>query len=416
MQTQITKRNNWTYKVTLRPENTSSDNIISRNIQFGLYVLGTEKHESRRIDNQLRGRSGRQWDSGVTQFFVALDDDIMRKMWWDKIQSFARMAIPASELEDLELTQSQFTSSIIRAQKQMEAHNFSIRKHLFDYDSVINKQRIKIYKLRDEILEDRIDIYTQIKNMITQVCDTQILSKQTQWFSNDEIIESINQIFGTNLPILDGSSRDTIYEYIHNFLQDKFEKLLIQIDEDKRNFIMKYIYLDNIDKYWIDHIDNMQHLREKVWLYGYAQQDPVVIYKQEWFDMFNTMNQNIDNDTIANIFRIDTDRVNSVNLQSNISIDATTNSDQFETDWHDIYDNSASPIIIDTNNRDSLTSKHDNWIEIISADSYSKVSSKNWSYRPNDKVSVMYQDGRIETDIKFKKIEEDYKNWLCKMI
>jgi preprotein translocase subunit SecA len=116
-----------------------------------LFILGTEKHDSRRIDNQLRGRSGRQGDPGVSQFFVAMDDEIMRKMGGDKIQSIARMMLSQEELENIAFTQSQFTNSIQRAQKQMEGWHFGIRKHLFEYDSVIDKQRTRIYAKRDQI-------------------------------------------------------------------------------------------------------------------------------------------------------------------------------------------------------------------------------------------------------------------------
>jgi len=122
-----------------------------------LFILGTEKHESRRIDNQLRGRAGRQGDPGVSVFFVALDDLIMRKMGGERIQSMASMLLKKDELESLELTQKQFTSSIVRSQKQMEAWHFGIRKHVFEYDSVINKQRQAIYKKRDDILMSESD-------------------------------------------------------------------------------------------------------------------------------------------------------------------------------------------------------------------------------------------------------------------
>ncbi|MBP6086116.1 hypothetical protein KA478_02825 [Patescibacteria group bacterium] len=136
----------------LSPLGQDKPEVTSRDLHYGLFILGTEKHESRRIDNQLRGRAGRQGDPGSSVFFVALDDEIMRKMGGEKIQAVAKMLLPKEQLEKLELTQSQFTSSIQRAQKQMEGWNFSIRKHLFDYDSVINRQRQRIYAKRDEML------------------------------------------------------------------------------------------------------------------------------------------------------------------------------------------------------------------------------------------------------------------------
>lgn len=139
-------------KIQIKPIDITPVETVERELHYGLFILGTEKHESRRIDNQLRGRAGRQGDPGLSVFFVALDDEIMRKMGGEKIQSVAGFLLPKEELESLELTQKQFTSSIVRAQKQMEGWNFSIRKHLFDYDSVINKQRQRIYSKRDEML------------------------------------------------------------------------------------------------------------------------------------------------------------------------------------------------------------------------------------------------------------------------
>lgn len=139
-------------KIHIKLTDAAGAETVERELHYGLFILGTEKHESRRIDNQLRGRAGRQGDPGLSVFFVALDDEIMRKMGGEKIQSVAGFLLPKEELETLELTQKQFTSSIVRAQKQMEGWNFSIRKHLFDYDSVINRQRQRIYAKRDEML------------------------------------------------------------------------------------------------------------------------------------------------------------------------------------------------------------------------------------------------------------------------
>ena len=138
-------------------EKKSDDDFESRDFHYGLFILGTEKHESRRIDNQLRGRAGRQGDPGVSVFFVALDDLLMRKMGGERIKALAGMLLSKEELENLELTQKQFTKTITRAQKEIEAYNFSIRKHLFDYDSVINKQRLNIYHTRDSLIEADLD-------------------------------------------------------------------------------------------------------------------------------------------------------------------------------------------------------------------------------------------------------------------
>jgi preprotein translocase subunit SecA len=144
--------------LTVLPTEEKASEIIVKDFHYGLFILGTEKHESRRIDNQLRGRAGRQGDPGVSVFFVALDDLIMRKMGGERIQSMAALLLGKQDMETMELTQKQFTSAIVRSQKQIEGWNFGTRKHLFDYDSVINKQRQSVYKKRDEILFSEHDL------------------------------------------------------------------------------------------------------------------------------------------------------------------------------------------------------------------------------------------------------------------
>lgn len=150
--------------IIISHKDASLSNTVERSFHYGLGIIGTEKHESRRIDNQLRGRAGRQGDAGFSVFYVALDDTIMRKMGGEKIQGVASLLLPKAELENIELTQSQFTNAIIRAQKQLEGRHFSTRKHLFDYDSVINKQRQSIYARRDDILHTLHDIYNPSDN------------------------------------------------------------------------------------------------------------------------------------------------------------------------------------------------------------------------------------------------------------
>jgi preprotein translocase subunit SecA len=525
--------------ITIKNQDSSAE-LIYADIHFGLMIIGTEKHESRRIDNQLRGRSGRQWDPGMSQFFVALDDEIMRKMWWEKIQSIAGMLLSKSDIESLELTQTQFTSSIERAQKQMEAYHFGIRKHLFDYDNVINKQRQKIYAIRDQLLGvrswtnihwditkvlilhgfdghadsgwkwrlktelekhtievrapqlvnsnqpvleeqlqqimdlygDRIDEHTAIVwhslgwllaqhivlamskkskkiwlliavapayHTISNIWDTVItdwtspdwvtthayekihayenhivnpwevtkavqlyqvyLSKTDQyipfeeayryfasqynriqiqvfddmkhfnhsagidilpqaldailsyqintndivseikWFIMDvvsslvtkynvlgmdirDLIETIDQDFGIKLDTTNMS--DIAIKTIENKIVTQLELLrehkivgqdLIRLTEYFTN-----VYITTIDKYWIDHIDEMQYLREKVWLYGYAQMDPLIIYKQESYEKFETLMYNIKSETLGIIYRtdfVDTPQVQWLNIDTN---------------------------------------------------------------------------------------------------
>jgi preprotein translocase subunit SecA len=292
----------------------ASTEVVEKDLHFGLFVLGTEKHESRRIDNQLRGRSGRQGDAGASQFFVALDDEIMRKMGGDTIKSIAKRLLPAEELEKLELTQSQFTSSIRRAQVQMEWYNFSIRKHLFEYDNVVNKQRMKVYGTRDRILEWKSDDKAVILDEVAVMIHDIIESIVKQWHqaeqSFDELRETINQIFWYDIQdklTLQAKAKESDYiSWISALLiEERDARTHIIADDDKLIMIIRSLYLQSIDKYRIEHIDTMQHLREKVWLYGYAQQDPLVIYKQEAYKLYAELRNMIRLEFMSMLFKID---------------------------------------------------------------------------------------------------------------
>ena len=200
----------WYAKVIFNPSALdTSKETLEKDIFFGLFILGTEKHESRRIDNQLRGRAWRQGDPGISVFFVALDDTLMRKMWGEKFQSLASMLLSKDDLENLELTQKQFTKNITRAQKEIEGWYFGIRKHLFDYDSVVDKQRKRVYHIRDEILMSEDDeemqkkyvesfedeFLTESKNIIL----TQITSAENTGQSVSDLLILLNKEFGLNI-------------------------------------------------------------------------------------------------------------------------------------------------------------------------------------------------------------------------
>ena len=438
-------------------------------VQFGLFVLGTEKHESRRIDNQLRGRAGRQWDAWVSQFYVSFDDEIMRKMWWSSMQSILAMAGKFAgnqeEMEQQLSSQSMFTNSIVRAQTQMEGHNYSIRKHLYDYDSVVNKQRLKVYGKRDEILEGvkKSEKAQEIKVVLVDAIGTLINSSETSdpkeydtssWSLNLELAEylktlpqrkivitnvieekldlikdllkdynfeiisydnnpsktdseyfvkllwsfnlepwvilyfdhmqenldsatvagitasflyvntyeTIEQLWTRCKPnnqvrydIIDqspiytevkwwindivnntilqhrklGTSEAQLLEQLkQDFIIEWDEKMVTEIDH-KGNIVetttrllgsqidrwasfwdanqvheyFKNLYLDVLDEQWIEHIDTMQHLRDKVGLYGYAQQDPLLIYKAESYDLFEQLWLTIKSKVLNTIFR-----------------------------------------------------------------------------------------------------------------
>ncbi|MBS8121521.1 preprotein translocase subunit SecA [Candidatus Vampirococcus lugosii] len=312
----------------------SNTETLEEDLHFGLSIVATEKHESRRIDNQLRGRSGRQGDPGVSQFFVALDDEIMRKMGGDKIKTVAGMLLSKDELNSMELTQAQFTSSIERSQKQMEGWLFTGRKHLFDYDSVINKQRQRIYSKRDlilfarsnvegneQIIEDfgidleGFDINNEFKSFIIDVID-KIVDTYTanQTWNIGDMISNFEKIFHISLDKTDIKKYNKIIDF-KNFLNIKitefYDEKKSQLNEDIFQDITKSIYLRSIDNLRVEHIDEMQQLREKVGLFGYAQLDPLIMYKKEAFEKYQKLLFNVKQECISSFLKLDTEKIQS---------------------------------------------------------------------------------------------------------
>lgn len=346
IQTNLSNRKGNYATITISPEQVSGK-TIRKNAQFWLYVLGTEKHESRRIDNQLRGRSGRQGDPWVSQFYVALDDEIMRKMWGDTIKSIAKRLLPKEELENMELTQSQFTSSIVRAQKQMEWYNFGIRKHLFEYDNVVNKQRMNIYSKRDWVLNLLFDkdfelIDSEIRSFIS-VITTHHFDKLSsmEWYET-ELFETLNQIFWLDRKEEDflGLRQRQLVKDVISRLEQMYDHKISSYENKQVLFdFMKSVYLDVIDNYRVDHIDEMQYLRDKVWLYGYAQQDPLVLYKQEWYTKFLQLWIDIKSDILSNIYKADLNLlVNRYIPTSQVDLDmAYDNKEDFDDTIQDLY-------------------------------------------------------------------------------
>ncbi|MEI6426297.1 MAG: preprotein translocase subunit SecA [Candidatus Absconditabacteria bacterium] len=288
----------------IAPIGTEKPELIEKDFHYGLFILGTEKHESRRIDNQLRGRAGRQGDPGVSVFFVALDDLIMRKMGGERIQSMASMLLKKDELESLELTQKQFTSSIVRSQKQMEAWHFGIRKHVFEYDSVINKQRQAIYKKRDEILMSESDPELQkafVEKMLADlpVNIADLVAQQVATAQNlEQSIPSFLEVFTKELGLsMDAETLARFSDLKYADLASALEKYVIDYTTQKYQalspevvyHVMREIYLFQVDTLWMKHIDEMEYLRDKVGLMGYAQIDPLVIYKKEAFEKFQSL-------------------------------------------------------------------------------------------------------------------------------
>ena len=315
----------WYAKVIFNPSALdTSKETLEKDIFFGLFILGTEKHESRRIDNQLRGRAWRQGDPWVSVFFVALDDTLMRKMGGEKFQSLASMLLSKDDLENLELTQKQFTKNITRAQKEIEGWYFGIRKHLFDYDSVVDKQRKRVYHIRDEILMSEDDeemqkkyvesfedeFLTESKNIIL----TQITSAENTGQSVSDLLILLNKEFGLNITQPEHAELSKLdYETLKAALLERldayFTRIFDTLDTKILFQIFREVHLHFLDKLWVDHIDEMSNLREKVGLMSYAQMDPLVIYKKESFEKFQELLANIINNTASYLLKLDFDAI-----------------------------------------------------------------------------------------------------------
>ena len=265
----------------------------------GLCVVGTERHESRRIDNQLRGRSGRQGDPGYTQFFVSMKDDLMVRFGSDRIADM----MSTMGLGDQSIQSKTFTNSITTAQKRVEGNNFDIRKSLLQYDDVMNNQREIIYEKRNTILDsDSIHemVINSFKNHITDLVNSHLYPEGHLTNEDfEEIVEFANQ----NLLAKDIKTSD-INDLSPDGAIDKLSELVISEYEEKLKDIPapvtaefeKVITLQVLDNYWMEHINTMSHLREGIHLRGYAQEDPLRAYTMEGFDLFDSMMQKIDKD------------------------------------------------------------------------------------------------------------------------
>jgi len=273
----------------------------------GLHIIGTERHEARRIDNQLRGRSGRQGDPGSSRFYLSLEDDLMRIFGSDRISGI--MSRVGME-KGVPIEHNMVTKAIERAQKQVEARNFSIRKHLLEYDDVMNKQRESIYAQRKEILRGK-DMKNFIQEISTNIVDWIMENNTNKESSPDDWnIESFSNAikaqFGLDVNEL-GIEWDTINygelkeKTIHG-IQDIYEEKEKIISPERMREFERIIMLQVIDSQWKDHLLAMDHLKEGIGLRGYGQRDPLVEYKRESFDMFQAMMDRIEEETLKYLY------------------------------------------------------------------------------------------------------------------
>lgn len=275
----------------------------------GLHIIGTERHESRRIDNQLRGRSGRQGDPGSTRFYISFEDDLMRLFVSERAKSLV------SNLgfdDDLELEHKMLTRSIETAQKRVEGRNFSIRKHVLQYDDVMNKQREIIYKERNKVLHGE-DVRGNIMGMIEKVVDTAI-SVHTEGYKYPEewdlegLWSNLHEVFlpagSVHIEDVHELTTESLKGKIMAVAQDLYEKKELEIGPERMRELERAILLRVVDSHWIDHIDAMDDLKQGIGLRAVGQQDPVAAYKFEGFDMFEEMIANIQVETVKALYHV----------------------------------------------------------------------------------------------------------------
>ena len=291
----------------------------------GLCILGTERHESRRIDNQLRGRSGRQGDPGESQFFVSMDDDLMRLFGGDRLKSMMeRLNVP----EDVPLQNGMVSRSIESAQKRVEGHHFDVRKHVLQYDNVMNKHREIIYKRRQKILDKlseqsevsgemsaanslHADILESIRREASSIVMTHANGKDSDEWNFKEMIETLGALHPqfrqdfseeslkavTDVDVLTEKTADGVVGFYEKKCAEQAPEVSAQAE--------RVVTLRSIDTHWMSHIDEMSHLREQVAFAGYAQRDPLIEYQDRAFQKFSQLIQNIDSTIVRTLLQID---------------------------------------------------------------------------------------------------------------
>ena len=275
----------------------------------GLKVVGTERHESRRIDNQLRGRSGRQGDPGDSRFYISLEDDLMRLFGSERmIRMFEALGVP----EGQEISHKSLSKAVESAQKKIETNNFGIRKNLLDYDQVMNEQREIIYGERREVLDGksmRDSIYKMITGIVEHSVDM-VIGENAD--SDSWELTELNDILLPIIP-LEKVTRGRINDLSPDGLKQQLKEEAVKLYEAKEaefpepeaiREVERVVLLRSVDSRWMNHIDDMEQLRQSIGLQAYGQRDPLVEYKMAGYDMFNEMSQGIMEDTIRTLFRI----------------------------------------------------------------------------------------------------------------
>ncbi len=272
----------------------------------GLHIIGTERHESRRIDNQLRGRSGRQGDPGSTRFFISLEDELMR-IFGSNMERVGRLME-----EDVPLESKLVSRSIESAQSKVEGYNFDARRHVVEYDDVMNTQRQIIYSERRRILEGvdtRGNVLSFIRDMIADTVPGYADARHRELWDLEGLFEHLGQIIP--LPPLAsvdsaalGNTPEAVVESLYDMVEQAYESLEREVGAEALRFMERWTMLHVIDQRWVAYLTTMEHLKEAIGLQGYAQKDPLVEYKNEAFSAFEQLKRDIQFEIATTIFRV----------------------------------------------------------------------------------------------------------------
>ena len=280
----------------------------------GLYVLGTERHESRRIDNQLRGRSGRQGDPGKSRFYLSLEDDLMRMFNSDRVAAIMdRLSIPA----DVPVENRVVSRAIRSAQTQVEQQNFEIRKDVLKYDDVLNRQRKVIYNERHQVLEGA-DLHEQIRSMVDEVVASYVAGETSDGYPEEWDLDKLWRAFKQLYPISlrtdavieeaggdkSGLTSDLLTELVREDAQASYDRREQELSSEVMREFERRVVLSVLDRKWREHLYEMDYLREGIGLRAMAQRDPLVEYQREGYDMFNAMMEGIKEESVGNLFNL----------------------------------------------------------------------------------------------------------------
>ncbi len=292
-----------------QPDHPDWAKTCREDVPCGLHIVGTERHEARRIDNQLRGRAGRQGDPGSSRFFLSLEDDLMRLFGSDRIAGIlTRLGLEEGE----PIEHAMITRNIERAQKRVEEQNFSIRKHVLEYDDVMNRQRQIVYQLRNQILHNenlRGDIFElilfQLEDVVAESTPAELTPEN---WDLPRIVNWVRTRFPAEVTVGQlaalGGDAEAMVELIANAVSEAYDRREEAYGTELLRQLERFVMLTTLDEDWQDHLTEMDELREGITLRSYGQLDPLVEYKREAYNMFEELLGRVDEETVSKIFRV----------------------------------------------------------------------------------------------------------------